>query len=220
MIDTRDDNNEVGMFGKIIATRESSSSTSTRVTQDSSSQDESCGVSWGSSGVSKGTRQTKEQSRGQRKAGNNASGGVHNRLYARSKSMQEEGRQKRQQIAQSLKPKSSASAKKISAKEATSLFDRLYVSGVQKQISLGRKKNMVEVKEDAKCSTTIISTTEADDLYDRLYGDAVTKQIKQRIPIEGQKPKKIISKKQANSLYERLYFESTMSAQRARVAEE
>ena len=132
----------------------SSSSPQTSFTQSSSSssadmnlfsQDEDSLVSSGSAVCKFSPDTKKEQKRTQRKAGGSTSSTsrVHNRLYAMSKSMQEAGREKRQQIAQSLAPKSHLPVKKISAKEASSLYDRLYVDGVQKQISMGRKKSVL-----------------------------------------------------------------------------
>lgn len=215
MVEGRDDVDD-DFCGKI-------ETTATPLTRASSSQDESL-VSWESS-VSKGVRRKKATKWSQKRRDTSSGGGVHNRLYARSKAMQQEGREKRQQIAQSLAPKPAPPVKKISAQEASCLFDRLYDDGVQKLISLGRKKNAPEVENvEEKSTTTIISTSEADDLYNRLYSDAITKQLKDMKDmkdVKKQKPKmKIISKKQANTLYERLYLESTLSTQRARVAEE
>jgi hypothetical protein len=149
---------------------------------------------------------------------------VHNRLYDRSKAMQAEGKEKREQIARSLARKSMRPAKKISAEEASSLFDRLYDEGVLKQISLGRKKNKnqeMETLAPKVSSHLVITPTEAEELYSRLYGDAMTKKMRELKPNEVEVRKaKIISQKQANSLYERLYGESTISTQRARHADE
>lgn len=153
------------------------------------------------------------------------SGGVHNRLYARSKARQEEGKEKRKLIEKSLAPKPIPPAKKISAKKASSLYDRLYYDGVQKQISLGRKKNAPEEEEEVevegKSPPLIISNTEADNLYKRLYNYSITKQIKDMKLLMEDRPKvKVISSRQADSLYERLYGETTLSVHRARAVEE
>mmetsp|Transcript_11636 Transcript_11636/g.17644 ORF Transcript_11636/g.17644 Transcript_11636/m.17644 type:complete len:328 (-) Transcript_11636:3020-4003(-) len=158
-------------------------------------------------------------------SGSENSSGVHNRLYARSQAKQAEGKEKREQIAMSLSRKPTKPRKKISAKEASSLFDRLYVDGVQKQISLGRKKNVpgeesTPPEYQSTIPSPIISTTQANVLYNRLYSDAITKQIKEIAPSEDEKPKvKAISPKQANSLYERLYCETTLTLHRARFSE-
>ena len=195
---------------------------STDITQASSSQDESS-LSWESSAskASKATVDTRQTKSSQKRRGKSQRG-VHDRLYARSKAKQEEGREKRQQIAESLAPKPAPPIKKISAEKATSLFDRLYDDGVQKLISLGRKKNASDdMSAEGKSTTTILTNSKQDELYNRLYSDAMTKQLKDMYLMDKQRPKvKIISKKQANSLYERLYLESTLSTQRARVAEE
>lgn len=146
--------------------------------------------------------------------------GVHNRLYAQSLAKQAEGREKREQIAISL-AKPAPAPKKISPKEASSLFDRLYDDGVQKQISLGRKKNVTQeiTPTCEKNACPIISTTKANVLYDRLYSEAKTKQIKELRPSEVDRPKvKVISPRQAHSLYERLYGETTLTLHRARFA--
>lgn len=150
------------------------------------------------------------------------SGGVHNRLYARSKARQEEGKEKREQIAKSLAPKPVRPPKKISAKKASSLYDRLYDNGVQKQISLGRKKNAPDGESvDDDGSAAHISNTEAEDLYKRLYSDAMTKQIKDMKMLVVERPKvKVISPRQANSLYERLYGETTSCMQRAKTVKD
>ena len=218
MVEVRDDN-EDNTCRKIGST----SRRSTDITQASSSQDESL-LSWESSTskVSKTTVNTRHTKKSSQKRRGTSRRGVHDRLYARSKAKQEEGREKRQQIAESLAPKPPPPIKKISAEKATSLFDRLYDDGVQKLISLGRKKNALdELSEEEKSTTTIITNSKQDDLYNRLYSDAMTKQLKDMHLMDKQRPKaKIISKKQANSLYERLYLESTLSTQRARGAEE
>jgi len=150
--------------------------------------------------------------------------GVHNRLYAMSEAQQRAGKEKRQQIAKSLAPKLGPKVK-ITPEEASSLFDRLYENGVQKQISLGRKKYIPEFEDEDEEGEELpeaqITSVEADQLYNRLYRSAILKQVKDMKAENTHTPKmKVITSREADSLYERLYEESTLSIHRSRIAKE
>ena len=163
--------------------------------------------------------------RSKRSGTSKCSSGIHERLYARSNAKQKEGKLKRQQMEKKLAPKPTIT-KKISANQASSLYDRLYVDGIEKQISLGKKiieveKIEVEKFENEKVVQPILSNRKADTLYNRLHVDAVTKQMKEWRLEEGVKPKvRVITLRQTNNLYERLYDKTTLSLHNARNANE
>lgn len=136
---------------------------------------------------------------------------IHDRLYARSQAKQLEGKEKRQNIAKMLTPKEKVS-KKISVKQASSLFDRLYVEGVQKQVLLSKMDEETDVAAKEQIVYPTISTTKANTLYNRLYDDAVSKQLNEMRSFGKEKPKgKTITSKKADEVFNRLHKEKTVS---------
>lgn len=143
---------------------------------------------------------------------------VHQRLYARSKIRQNEGRELREQIETARKAKLFAPVKRIPPQEAEHLYGRLYSDYFKKQNeleALAIQAAEKESKELAVKRSMVISETSAKKLFNRLYEEK-TSSLTRNVPDdnleqEKKRPAPTISEKMAQRLYNRLHQEKTSS---------
>ncbi len=151
-------------------------------------------------------------------------GPVHQRLYARSKIRQNEGKELREQIETARKAKLFAPVKRIQPKEAEHLYGRLYSDYFKKQKELEALAVQAAEKESKQLAvkkSTIMSEKAAKELFNRLYEEKTTCQSKttsqsssvccDTLETDTRRSAGTMSEKVAQRLYERLHQEKTSS---------
>lgn len=144
---------------------------------------------------------------------------VHHRLYARSQSRQNEGREIREQIEMARKMKMDIPIKRILPEEAENLYGRLYADFFKKQ----KEQEAIEKELKEKLTLNvrkgpIISEKSAKHLFNRLYEEKTaslamspTDELRDKAESNSKFSGRIISQKSAEILYDRLFKEQTSS---------